>query len=83
MRTPFGGMKNSGVGREGGLDALRFLQNQKMCVKLWVFLGILLVIFCMQDIYAQEEDKKNSALDSCKNYDKKLESRLSGFLHQA
>ena len=34
-----------------------------MCVLSYRFLGILLVIFCMQDIYAQE-DKKNSALDS-------------------
>ena len=29
LRTPFGGMKNSGVGREGGWEALRSLRNQK------------------------------------------------------
>lgn len=29
LRTPFGGMKQSGVGREGGWEALRFLQNKK------------------------------------------------------
>ena len=29
LRTPFGGMKNSGLGREGGDDALDFLQNKK------------------------------------------------------
>ena len=35
LRTPFGGMKNSGVGREGGLDALRFFTEPKnVCVKL-------------------------------------------------
>ena len=28
-RTPFGGTKNSGVGREGGLEALRFLTEPK------------------------------------------------------
>ncbi len=35
LRTPFGGMKNSGVGREGGWEALRFFTEPKnICVKL-------------------------------------------------
>ena len=35
LRTPFGGTKNSGVGREGGLEALRFFTEPKnICVKL-------------------------------------------------
>lgn len=35
LRTPFGGMKNSGVGREGGWEALRFFTEAKnVCVKL-------------------------------------------------
>ena len=35
LRTPFGGMKSSGVGREGGLEALRFFTEPKnVCVKL-------------------------------------------------
>lgn len=35
LRTPFGGMKSSGVGREGGLDVLRFFTEAKnVCVKL-------------------------------------------------
>lgn len=35
LRTPFGGMKNSGVGREGGWDALRFFTETKnVCVEL-------------------------------------------------
>jgi aminomuconate-semialdehyde/2-hydroxymuconate-6-semialdehyde dehydrogenase len=35
LRTPFGGMKNSGVGREGGLEALRFFtEAQSVTVKL-------------------------------------------------
>ena len=34
LRTPFGGMKNSGVGREGGFEALRFFTEPKnICVK--------------------------------------------------
>ena len=33
LRTPFGGMKNSGVGREGGLEALRFFTETKnICI---------------------------------------------------
>lgn len=35
LRTPFGGMKSSGVGREGGLEALRFFtEPQSITVKL-------------------------------------------------
>jgi aminomuconate-semialdehyde/2-hydroxymuconate-6-semialdehyde dehydrogenase len=35
LRTPFGGVKNSGVGREGGWEALRFFTEPKnVCVKL-------------------------------------------------
>lgn len=35
LRTPFGGMKNSGLGREGGLEALRFFSEAKnVCVKI-------------------------------------------------
>jgi aminomuconate-semialdehyde/2-hydroxymuconate-6-semialdehyde dehydrogenase len=34
LRTPFGGMKNSGVGREGGDEALRFFTEAKnICVQ--------------------------------------------------
>ena len=34
LRTPFGGMKQSGVGREGGWEALRFFTEAKnVCVK--------------------------------------------------
>ncbi len=34
LRVPFGGMKSSGVGREGGLEALRFFTEPKnVCVK--------------------------------------------------
>jgi aminomuconate-semialdehyde/2-hydroxymuconate-6-semialdehyde dehydrogenase len=34
LRTPFGGMKQSGVGREGGEEALRFFTEPKtVCVK--------------------------------------------------
>lgn len=33
LRTPFGGMKNSGVGREGGWDALNFFTEAKnVCI---------------------------------------------------
>ena len=35
LRTPFGGMKDSGVGREGGYEAMRFFTEPKnVCVKL-------------------------------------------------
>ena len=34
LRTPFGGMKDSGVGREGGWEALRFFTEQKnICIQ--------------------------------------------------
>jgi aminomuconate-semialdehyde/2-hydroxymuconate-6-semialdehyde dehydrogenase len=34
LRTPFGGMKDSGVGREGGWDALRFFTEPKnICIQ--------------------------------------------------
>ncbi len=34
LRTPFGGMKNSGVGREGGWEAIRFFTEPKnVCIK--------------------------------------------------
>ena len=34
LRTPFGGMKDSGIGREGGLDALNFFTEAKnVCIK--------------------------------------------------
>ena len=29
LRTPFGGIKDSGFGKEGGFDALRFFTEQK------------------------------------------------------
>jgi aminomuconate-semialdehyde/2-hydroxymuconate-6-semialdehyde dehydrogenase len=35
LRTPFGGMKQSGVGREGGWDAMKFFTDTKnICIKL-------------------------------------------------
>lgn len=35
LRTPFGGMKQSGVGREGGWEALQFFTETKnVCIKL-------------------------------------------------
>lgn len=35
LRTPFGGMKQSGVGREGGWEAIRFFtETRNVCIKL-------------------------------------------------
>lgn len=35
LRTPFGGMKQSGVGREGGWEAMKFFTDTKnICIKL-------------------------------------------------
>ncbi len=35
LRTPFGGVKDSGVGREGGFEALKFFTEEKnVCVRL-------------------------------------------------
>lgn len=35
LRTPFGGMKHSGMGREGGWDALKFFTETKnVCIRL-------------------------------------------------
>lgn len=35
LRTPFGGMKQSGIGREGGVHSLEFYTEQKnICIKL-------------------------------------------------
>ena len=35
LRTPFGGVKDSGLGREGGFEALKFFTEEKnICIKL-------------------------------------------------
>jgi aminomuconate-semialdehyde/2-hydroxymuconate-6-semialdehyde dehydrogenase len=34
LRTPFGGIKNSGVGREGGWEAMKFFTEAKnVCIQ--------------------------------------------------
>jgi aminomuconate-semialdehyde/2-hydroxymuconate-6-semialdehyde dehydrogenase len=35
LRTPFGGVKNSGLGREGGFAALRFFTEEKNVCLMW------------------------------------------------
>ena len=36
LRTPFGGVKDSGVGREGGFEALKFFTEEKnVCIRLF------------------------------------------------
>jgi aminomuconate-semialdehyde/2-hydroxymuconate-6-semialdehyde dehydrogenase len=35
LRTPFGGMKASGIGREGGFEALKFFtETRNICIQL-------------------------------------------------
>ncbi|MQM40199.1 2-hydroxymuconic semialdehyde dehydrogenase [wastewater metagenome] len=35
LRTPFGGMKSSGIGREGGVHGLEFYSElSNVCIKL-------------------------------------------------
>ena len=33
LRIPFGGMKQSGLGREGGFKSLNFTKPKNVCVK--------------------------------------------------
>jgi aminomuconate-semialdehyde/2-hydroxymuconate-6-semialdehyde dehydrogenase len=35
LRTPFGGTKASGIGREGGLEAMRFFtEPRNVCIRI-------------------------------------------------